>query len=186
MSLTIGNLSGYIHQYEAKPLTEGAETKDIPSNRLVTMKDGHQVVLTEKASKQMQKDKEKYSEYLFAQVQMESCKSQEESAKKAGEDMAKILAVFRNMCNGDIVPASDEEKLIAYDPKMYQLAKSAQAMAQQAEREEKDSMWDEDEEAAFRDKMNELNQNISDSLAEIPDKMTDLSSAQIDNIVVTE
>ena len=186
MSLTVGNISGYIHQYEAKPLTEGTSAEEIPKNRLVTMKDGSQVVLTEKASKQMQKDKEKYSEYLFAQVQMESCKSQEEAAKKAGDDMAKILAVFRSMCNGDIVPASDEEKLIAYDPKMYQLAKSAQAMAQQAEREEKESMWDEDEEAAFRDKMDELNQNVSDALAEIPDKMTDLSTAQIENIVVTE
>jgi chemotaxis protein CheY-P-specific phosphatase CheC len=69
---------------------------------------------------------------------------------------------------------------------MYQLAKSAQAMAQQAEREEKESKWDEDEEAAFRDKMDELNQNVSDALAEIPDKMTDLSTAQIENIVVTE
>lgn len=186
MSLSVGNLSGYIHKYEATPLPEGTPTEDIPNNRLVTMKDGNQVLLTEKASKQMQKDREKYSEYLFAQVQMESCKSQDEAIKKAGEDMAKILAVFRSMCNGDIVPASDEEKLIAYDPKMYQLAKSAQAMAQQAEREEKESMWDEDEEAAFREKMNELNQNVSDSLAEIPDKMADLSTAQINNVVVTE
>lgn len=186
MSLSVGNLSGYIHKYEATPLTEGTNAEEISKNRLVTMKDGSQVVLTEKASKQMQKDKEKYSEYLFAQVQMEACKSQEEAAKKAGDDMAKILAVFRSMCNGDIVPASDEEKLIAYDPKMYQLAKSAQAMAQQAEREEKESMWDEDEEAAFRDKMDELNQNVSDALAEIPDKMTDLSTAQIENIVITE
>lgn len=32
----------------------------------------------------------------------------------------------------------------------------------------------------------ELNQNVSDALAEIPDKMTDLSTAQIENIVITE
>ena len=47
-------------------------------------------------------------------------------------------------------------------------------------------MWDEDEEAAFREKMDELNKNVSDSLAEIPDKMADLSTAQINNVVVTE
>lgn len=55
------------------------------------------------------------------------------------------MAVFRSMSNGDIVPDSDEKKLMKYDDKLYQAAKMAQAMAQRMKKqaENKESEWDE-------------------------------------------
>ena len=83
--------------------------------------------------------------------------SNAESSKQAGEAMAesaaemgKILTVFRRISHGDIVPYSDEKKLMEYDGKMYQVAKTMQMVAQQAEKERKKykSLWeDEDNES---------------------------------------
>ena len=85
-------------------------------------------------------------------------KTQEEGMKKSMDDMAKALAVFRSMSKGDIVPSSDERKLMEYDDKLYQAAKISQALAQRIKKEleKKKSEWDEKEEAEQKKKMEEL------------------------------
>ena len=52
---------------------------------------------------------------------MESSKQQGEAMKEYAEDMGKIMMVFRRLANGDIVPRTDEKKLMEYDDKMYQI-----------------------------------------------------------------
>ena len=43
------------------------------------------------------------------------------------------MTVYRNMAKGDIVPPGDERRLMEYDKDMYQFAKTAQMMAQEAQ-----------------------------------------------------
>ena len=64
-----------------------------------------------------------------------------------GEDMAKIMTVFRRMAHGDIVPQTDEKKLMEFDDKMYASAKNLQTMAmmREKEREKHDSLWEDEE-----------------------------------------
>lgn len=63
------------------------------------------------------------------------------------EDLAKIMEVARRISNGDIVPATDEKRLLDYSFELYQAAKNMGAIARNKDREEYDSLWkDEDEE----------------------------------------
>ena len=65
---------------------------------------------------------------------MESSKQQGEAMKEYTEDMGKIMMVFRRLANGDIVPRTDEKKLMEYDDKMYQMAKNMQLQAMQMDK----------------------------------------------------
>jgi len=57
------------------------------------------------------------------------------------------------MTHGDIVPHSDEKKVMDYDKDMYQMAKSAQMLAQmrKEERKEHESLWEDEEKRESRD-----------------------------------
>ncbi|MBR3834896.1 MAG: hypothetical protein IKJ73_11285, partial [Lachnospiraceae bacterium] len=158
----VNNYAGFMNTYEAYKIPKEHElVKDIAEP--METEDGCVLVLTEEASKRLQQDKEKVSEMLMADVQLASAKAQTEGAKKYGEDMGKIITVFRLMCQGHNVPHSDEKKLMEFDDKMYQAAKNAQMMAQLREKQKQKnekSQWDEEEEAEFREKMDALNQDV--------------------------
>ena len=126
---------------------------------------------------------------LMADVQLASAKTQAEGAKKYGEDMGKLLTVFRLMCQGHNVPHSDEKKLMEFDDKMYQAAKNAQMMAQLREKQKQKnekSQWDEEEEAEFREKMDALNQDVEDATQNMSAGSAAFSEAQKANIVPIE
>lgn len=76
---------------------------------------------------------------------MESAKQQGDVMAKEAEDLGKVITVFRRLAAGDIVPASDEKKLMEYDWKMYQMAKNMQVMAQNEERKKHKSLWEDEE-----------------------------------------
>ena len=84
---------------------------------------------------------------------LESTRQQGEAARKMGEDMAKIMTVFRRMAHGDIVPQTDEKKLMEFDDKMYASAKNLQTMAmmREKEREKHDSLWEDEEKTVYPD-----------------------------------
>ncbi len=86
---------------------------------------------------------------------MESSKQQGEAMEEAVEDMGKVMMVFRRLAHGDIVPITDERKLMEYDDKMYQVAKNMQLLAQQMEkdREKHKSLWKDEEKEAPGDPM---------------------------------
>ncbi len=97
---------------------------------------------------------EKYDEYKdymdqlmdqwhskFDQV---SAEQQADAAEEYGQDMMKLLKVARRIMHGDIVPMSDEKKLLDFDKDLYQMAKNIGAMAKLEKRKKYDSLWDEE------------------------------------------
>lgn len=96
---------------------------------------------------------EKILEQWTATANMVSAKQQGEAMEDYMEDLAKIMEVARRLMNGDIVPATDEKKLMEYSMEMYQAAKNIGAMVKQGEKEEYDSLWDEEEEKEYEDPM---------------------------------
>ena len=90
---------------------------------------------------------------------MVSSKQQQESTKDYVEDLGKIMEVARRLMKGDIVPPNDEKKLMEYSMEMYQAAKNMGALAKQKEREEHESLWDEEEEKKVYDDPMEVADN---------------------------
>lgn len=69
-----------------------------------------------------------------AEREMVSAKQNAEAEGDYYKEMGKILAVAMRMFHGDIVPGSDEKKLMEFDSDLYQMAKNAQMMAKLKER----------------------------------------------------
>lgn len=89
---------------------------------------------------------EKLSEQWALTANMVSAQQQNDAAEEYVEDLTKIMEVARRLMKGGIVPASDEKKLMEYSMEMYQAAKNIGAMVREKEREEYDSLWDEEDE----------------------------------------
>lgn len=90
----------------------------------------------------------KLSELWSNLTNMEQSKQAAEAEKEGFEDLRKVMEVARRMINGDIVPGSDERKLMEYDDKLYTMAKNAQMIAINRDKKEYDSLWDDDEKKA--------------------------------------
>ena len=82
------------------------------------------------------------------ELQYNAVKDQQKDYYK---EMGKILAVAMRMFHGDIVPGSDEKKLMEFDSDLYQMAKNAQMMAKLKERKKYDSLWDDEEKKELED-----------------------------------
>ena len=80
-----------------------------------------------------------------------SAKQNAEAEGDYYKEMGKILAVAMRMFHGDIVPGSDEKKLMEFDSDLYQMAKNAQMMAKLKERKKYDSLWDDEEKKELED-----------------------------------
>lgn len=104
----------------------------------VTLENGASVQISEEAMN-------KYHELYLARMNMENMRENEEAAEEEAENLAKIMTIFRRICNGDIVPARDEKKLLEHSEKLYQVAKTAQMLAQNDDPKKYKSV-DEDEE----------------------------------------
>ncbi|MCR4789078.1 MAG: hypothetical protein K5888_10860 [Lachnospiraceae bacterium] len=124
---------------------------------------------TNKAFEDNQKVLDSLVEQEVSIMNMEASKQQGEAMEKEVENLGKIMTVFRRLAKGDIVPATDEKKLMEYDDKMYQMAKNMQMMAMRLEKERKrhKSMW-EDEEKAENPDPEELANN-SEFAGDLPD-----------------
>ena len=83
------------------------------------------------------------------------------------ENIGKIMEVARRLMKGAIVPAKDEQKLMEYSMEMYQAAKNMGMLAKQKEKEEYDSLWDEDEEKKVYEDPMEVADN-TEALADGP------------------
>lgn len=146
--------TGYVHRYEVyrvnKNVAEQAAKAGQPIQAFRMDENGDMLVLTEEAKKQMELDRQGYYALIEQKLNEENAEKAKEGAEKMATEQMKIMTVFRNMCKGDYVPASDEKKLMEYDDKMYTMAKQAQAMAQMMERCEKKkhkSLWEDEEKA---------------------------------------
>lgn len=135
----------------------------------------------------MLKDRREHNGTLQQKAEMAAQRTQDAAMEKMAKDQAKIMAVYRAMANGDIVPASDERRLQEYDKDLYQAAKMAQSMAwlraKQAERRQEASQWNEKEEEAYQTKMKELGDASNEALLAIGKGSREFSAAQKENIV---
>lgn len=115
--------------------------------------------LSYKAVEDKKKEYQEYMEKLMGQWELKfneiATKENVESEKEGIEDFGKIMEVVRRMTRGDNVPAFDEKKVIEYDPDMYQMAKSAQMVAQmnKKDKENHDSLWDDEKKREPQDPM---------------------------------
>ncbi len=113
--------------------------------------------LTYNAVAQKQEEYQNYMDQLMEQWNMKhdavATKENVEAEKEGFEDLRKIMEVVRRMTKGDNVPQSDEKKVMEYDKDMYQMAKSAQMVAQmrRKDREDHDSLWEDEEERQRED-----------------------------------
>lgn len=113
--------------------------------------------LTYNAVAQKQEEYQNYMDQLMEQWNMKhdavATKENVEAEKEGFEDLRKIMEVVRRMTKGDNVPQSDEKKVMEYDKDMYQMAKSAQMVAQmrRKDQEDHDSLWEDEEERQRED-----------------------------------
>lgn len=126
-------------------------------------KDGHIIYANEAATLELTMEKvdekrNEYQEYMdklmeqwTAIANMESAKQQGEAMGEYVEDLGKIMEVARRLMKGGIVPPEDEKKLMEYSTELYQAAKNMGALMRQKEREEYDSLWEEEEKDAPED-----------------------------------
>ena len=180
------NITPYIHKYEAVKLQKGQEVPKDKQANLIQDDDGEQYLLTDAAKEQMIKDKKAFNDAYMMQAQMATTKANSEAEEKHAEDQAKAMTVYRNMAKGDIVPPGDERRLMEYDKYMYQFAKTAQMMAQNAERKKHKSEWDEDEEREYQEKQNKLNEESNAWVDNLNSTAQALYAAQRDAIVEIE
>ena len=92
---------------------------------------------------------EKLSEQWAATANMVSAEQQGDAMEEYVEDLGKIMEVARRLMKGGIVPPEDERKLMEYSMELYQSAKNIGALAK--EREEYDTLWEEEEEKVYED-----------------------------------
>lgn len=126
-----------------------------PDGKTVYANEAAILELTMKAVDEKQTEYKDYMSKLLEQwsatANMVSAEQQGEAMEEYVEDLGKIMEVARRLMKGGIVPASDEKKLMEYSMEMYQAAKNMGALAKQKEKEEYDSLWDEEEEKEYED-----------------------------------
>ena len=142
-----------------------------PNGKNVYANEAAVLELTMKALDEKQTEYKDYMEKLLEQwsatANMVSSKQQGEAMKEYGEDLGKIMEVARRIMKGDIVPGSDEKKLMEHSMELYQAAKNIGAMVRQKERKEHDSLWEDEEKTEYEDPMEVANN--TEAFAEGPE-----------------
>ena len=112
------------------------------------------------AVEEKQNEYQEYMDQLMGQWNAKfnevASKQQADAAKEYGEEMGKLITVARRIMHGDIVPQSDEKKLMEFDRDLYQMAKNIGALAKMKDKKEYDSLWDE-EKKEYEDPMEVAN-----------------------------
>ena len=119
-----------------------------PDGSTLFAKEAATLELTIEAVNEKQDEYSAYMDKLMEQwaatANMVSAKQQGDAMKDYVEDLGKIMEVARRIMKGGIVPAEDEKKLMEYSMELYQAAKNMGALAK--EREEYDTLWEEEPE----------------------------------------
>ena len=154
-------------QQQKKELEQKINTT--PDGKKVFANEAATLELTIEAVNEKQDEYREYMDKLMEQwaatANMVSAEQQGDAMEEYAEDMAKIMEVARRIMKGGIVPASDEKKLMEFSMEMYQTAKNIGAMAK--EKEEYDTLWEEEEEKEYEDP-NEVADN-TEAFAEGPE-----------------
>lgn len=115
-------------------------------------------------------------------MNMESNRALADPENGLAAQMGKIMTTVARMCSGDIVPASDEKKVMEYDKDLYMRAKQAQiAMAKLKEkRKEYESLWDDDNAKEYDPEGVADNTEAAGELPPIPETGADAEMQSID------
>lgn len=123
-----------------------------PDNAKQFEKEAATLELTIQAVDEKQDEYKDYMEKLLEQwastANMVTAKQQGEAMEDYVEDLGKIMEVARRLMKGDIVPPTDEKKLMDYSMEMYQAAKNMGMMIKNQEKKEHKSLWEDEEEPA--------------------------------------
>lgn len=154
-------------QQQKKELEQKINTT--PDGKTVYANEAATLELTIEAVNEKQDEYKDYMNKLLEQwaatANMVSAEQQGDAMKEYAEDMGKIMEVARRIMKGGIVPASDEKKLMEFSMEMYQAAKNIGAMAK--EKEEYDTLWEEEEAKEYEDPMEVADQ--TEAFAEGPE-----------------
>lgn len=172
--------SAQIKEYQTQKAALSKQKQELEQKMRVTP-NGQEVFANEAAVLELtyQKVDEKqteYQEYMdklleqwAAEANMVSAEQQGEAMEEYVEDLGKIMEVARRLMKGNVVPGYDERKLMEYSMELYQAAKNIGAMIRNEEREEYDSLWeDEDEEGTEQEDPMEAADN-TEAFAEGPE-----------------
>ena len=136
--------------------------------------------------KAVEEQKSQYQEYMDKLMQQWNAVANMEVAKQQGEameegmvDMGKIMEVARRIMKGGIVPPTDEKKLMEYSMELYQAAKNIGALVKK-EKEEYESLWEDDEEKTVAEDPTEIADNAEafdsgPTIVEVADTMASVS-----------
>ena len=142
-----------------------------PNGKTVYANEAAVLELTMKAVDEKQTEYKDYMEKLMEQwsatANMVSAEQQGDAMEEYAEDLGKIMEVARRIMKGDIVPGSDEKKLMEHSMELYQAAKNIGAMVRQKERQEHDSLWEDEEKTEYEDPMEVANN--TEAFAEGPE-----------------
>ena len=119
---------------------------------------GEEAATLELTLKALDEKQKEYQDYL-SQLTEQYCahwnatvaEQQKDASAEYAADMGKILLVARRIMKGDIVPFSDEKKLMEFSMDMYQVAKNVGAMVQREKREKHKSLWKDEEKKEYDD-----------------------------------
>ena len=122
------------------------------------VKYGEEAATLELTLKALDEKQKEYQDYL-SQLTEQYCahwnatvaEQQKDASAEYAADMGKILLVARRLMKGDIVPLSDEKKLMEFSMDMYQIAKNVGAMVQRDKREKHKSLWGDEEKKEYDD-----------------------------------
>lgn len=163
--MTLGELrtrySAVHREYNSKKSELSAQRREL-EDRMKQAADKtpyqEQAVVLELQYNAVEKQQQVYDDFIQQFMPLWEAKLNETATRQSAEagqdacaEMGKIMAVARRMCHGDIVPATDEQKLMEYDSDLYQMAKNAQIMAQLKERKRYDSLWEDEEKKEYED-----------------------------------
>lgn len=151
--------SAQIKEFQQQKLSLAKQKKDL-EHRMSILPDGKEQYANEAATLELSYNavSEKYDEYRNFMEQImeqhmllfnaEATKQQGEAMKEYALDQAKIMEVARRIGRGDIVPASDEQKLMEFSMELYMSAKNMAMLSElrDKDKEKYDSLWDDDEE----------------------------------------
>ena len=141
--------------------------------------------------KAVEEQKSQYQEYMDKLMQqwnavanMEVAKQQGEAMEEYAVDLGKIMEVARRIMKGGIVPPTDEKKLMEYSMELYQAAKNIGALVKK-EKEEYDSLWEDDEEKTVAEDPTEVADNAEafasgPAIVEVADTMASVSEGMFE------
>jgi len=124
--------------------------------------------------------KKKYAKQMHVLNRLKQMQEQNRKAnekrEEEGDELAKIMTIFRRIANGDIVPASDEQKLMEYNKEMYMAAKNIASMKENDDPEEYDSV--------DKDKKNKS--KVAEAMEEYVSRVTESGNTRIETPTVSE